>query len=249
MIFAWKPVCFGRGPRRLLLIAAAVLSAAAVGVGSETAGGDLGSGKVPIAAKIVRYATRLVRKYDGNGDGWLEQEEWRQMGGDPRDADANGDRLITLEELTQYVANYSLRRKIRLRSPGPEIQFVFPLLQTHNDAVSLRQQGTTVPAKPPLARPTPKPRFHVPSADLPEGLPQWFVQRDTDGDGQVSLHEFTAKTPRADMSLFSRTDANGDGLLTARECVNAAKSLPAQPPTSGESAGPPGGDAGSGPPL
>lgn len=254
MIFAHNTVRFGGADRLAVLdgrwlwgflwLAVASFSVPIAGLGAELAGPDSSSGKVPIAAKIVRYARRMIVKYERNGDGQLEPEEWRQMGGDAGAADANGDRLITVEEFSQYVANYSLRRKIRLRSPGPEIQFVFPLLQNHNDAVSLRQQET-VPVQPPPAKPPRKPRFYVRPSELPEGLPKWFVDRDTDGDAQVSLHEFTAGTPRADMNLFNRSDANGDGLLTPRECIDAMKTQPTQEPKDVESTGPSGAGSGS----
>jgi hypothetical protein len=230
-------------PRAIALLVAGLFWAAAPASAAELPATDSASGKVPLAAKIVRYATRVVAKYDANANGWLEQDEWRLMGGKPQSADGNGDRLITVEEFAQYVANYSQRRRIRLRSPGPEIQFVFPLLQSHHDAVSLRQQDAA-PDEPPVTRQPPKPRFHVAPSQLPEGLPKWFVDRDRDGDGQLSLHEFTAQTPRADTSLFQRADANGDGLLTARECMRTKKAQPAQTPSGAEptatSAGQPG---------
>lgn len=188
-----------------------------------------------VSAKIVRYARRLVAQYDKDGDRRLEQDEWRRMGGDPRRADANGDGVITLEEMARHVANYSLRRKIRLRSPGPEMKLVFPsILQSPNDAVSLSQQQQPTASPAPEVKRTP--RFHVPKSELPEGLPEWFTQRDADGDGQLTQAEYTEGVPRADMRLFARCDANGDGVVTARECARVAKTLQKKQPAGSESA-------------
>jgi hypothetical protein len=54
-------------------------------------------------------------------------------------------------------------------------------------------------------------------ATLPAGLPDWFLQLDTDNDGQVSLYEWrrSGKT----FTEFALMDRNGDGLLTAEEVM------------------------------
>ena len=51
-----------------------------------------------------------------------------------------------------------------------------------------------------------------------QGLPAWFVQRDTNGDGQVSLYEFCAPNFRdEDLAIFGQLDRNGDGFITLDE--------------------------------
>ena len=51
-----------------------------------------------------------------------------------------------------------------------------------------------------------------------QGLPQWFVLRDRNGDGQVSLYEFAAPGFRdEDLARFGRLDQNGDGFITSDE--------------------------------
>ena len=50
---------------------------------------------------------------------------------------------------------------------------------------------------------------------LPQGLPSWFDELDTDQDGQVALYEW--QTAKKDIKEFTDMDLNGDGLITADE--------------------------------
>ena len=51
-----------------------------------------------------------------------------------------------------------------------------------------------------------------------QGLPTWFVQRDRNGDGQVSLYEFAAPAFHdEDLARFGRLDKNADGFITPDE--------------------------------
>jgi hypothetical protein len=52
---------------------------------------------------------------------------------------------------------------------------------------------------------------------LPKGLPGWFAQLDTDGDGQVSLYEW--RMGNKDLDEFQEMDRNNDGYLTAEEVL------------------------------
>jgi len=61
-------------------------------------------------------------------------------------------------------------------------------------------------------------RYAAPTA----GLPAWFIQRDLNGDGQVSLYEFCAPNfTNEDLVRFSRLDRNGDGFITPNELPQA----------------------------
>jgi Ca2+-binding EF-hand superfamily protein len=59
------------------------------------------------------------------------------------------------------------------------------------------------------------------SSALPKGLPAWFKQLDTDGDGQVALHEWRAAGKNLDE--FHRYDLNGDGFITVEEMQRCMK--------------------------
>jgi hypothetical protein len=57
----------------------------------------------------------------------------------------------------------------------------------------------------------------APAAKYPANLPAWFSEYDTDGDGQVSLHEWMER--EADDREFWRYDLNGDGFITLEELI------------------------------
>jgi hypothetical protein len=69
---------------------------------------------------------------------------------------------------------------------------------------------------------------------LPANAPAWFREYDTDGDGQVSLHEWRARGHS--IEDFQKADLNGDGFLTLKELMRAGLFVPSTgatpPPTA-----------------
>ncbi len=55
-----------------------------------------------IAARYLKYAQSIVAKYDANADGALSPDEWAKMSNPPANADTNGDKRITVEELVDW---------------------------------------------------------------------------------------------------------------------------------------------------
>ena len=55
-----------------------------------------------IAPQYFKYYQELVGKYDKNGDGLLERNEWINMARDPGAADVDGDGRITVEEYARW---------------------------------------------------------------------------------------------------------------------------------------------------
>lgn len=207
------------------------------------------SPQAPIPAKVHRYARRLVQQYDRNLDGKLQQEEWRHMQGQPARVDADGDGVITPDELAQWIAAYGEHRKLRLAYPllateatqeasTPETPVAEPPVASAAAVPTVAARPTEEREKEPSREPVrtaeqpsptgaePKPpgaRFHVSAKRLPAGLPDWFLRRDTDGDGQLSLSEFAPKATAAERQEFARYDLNGDGLMTPGEVIRATK--------------------------
>ena len=82
---------------------------------------------------------------------------------------------------------------------------------------------------------------------FPEDIPDWFVQQDANGDGQVAMAEFehTISWSDAKVRKFNRYDLNKDGIITPQECVNAPDvpaddapaDVPGKEPSSGDGGG------------
>jgi Ca2+-binding EF-hand superfamily protein len=67
-------------------------------------------------------------------------------------------------------------------------------------------------------------RFLTPKERLAKGLPEWFLEKDRDGDGQVSMAEFADEWTADVAAEFNRYDLNHDGIVTAAECLKATES-------------------------
>ena len=73
---------------------------------------SLAQERAPAPAKVVRYAKIMIERYDLNGDGILQQDEWEKMSGLPRAIDIDGDKQITQEELVWHLSRYGQSRTI-----------------------------------------------------------------------------------------------------------------------------------------
>lgn len=218
-----------------------------------------------ISGKVLRYAEKLVAKYDADLDRRLQEPEWRRMSGTPRLADLDGDGILTVEELAQRVASYSRQRTLRLM-PAREAA---TQPATAADAASDAEEGFSQTLEPPLGDEAGKQAgdvessasnpqaaradrsekrngkktkpFYVPPSRLPKGIANWFRERDANGDGQVSMVEYSSKWSQAEALEFARFDKNGDGIIAPEEAVVAGgkrgKNEP--PPVASADAGAP----------
>jgi hypothetical protein len=218
--------------------------------------GKPSSGRTTLpTAKVYRYAERVIRAYDSNGDGQLDTTEWGQLRGDPARIDANRDELLGVQEFANYVTRYAARRRIRLLTPElAESEEEPPLLQP----ISARAASDDVTASPSAGeesgdelrsssssadigaadigpektsgadrKATQRRRdqkYYTPASRFPAGLPSWFHSRDLDGDGQISLAEYSPTMTRSALAEFNRYDRNRDGLITSRELAAGTKS-------------------------
>jgi hypothetical protein len=204
---------------------------------------DFAFGQQPMAipVKVLRYAGHLVEKYDADGDGRLQPEEWKQMDGNPAAADRDGDGLIAVEELARHIADYGAVRRIRLMPSAAEAAERFPSLLSEGLAASgpAGRSGQTVARSPDgsgddlaetpaidapgVASPR---RFTVNPSRLPPGLPAWFLRLDSDGDGQLTQSEFAPTGSPAALQEFDTYDHNRDGIMTAKEAAAGPRRVP-----------------------
>ena len=176
--------------------------------------------------KVARYAQSLFAKYDQNQDGKLQQKEWEQFQGHPELIDLDGDGVVTRDELIDWIADYGRRRN---QSMGvPAIHTAKGMVESGKKSEPDEQADVArVNSESESGAVTAGPRrrdlqYFVPAKRLPAGLPDWFLTRDLDGDGQLTVAEFSPMGLAAELAEFAAYDLNADGILTAKECVRKA---------------------------
>ena len=151
-------------------------------------------------SRAMRYAASLIALYDQDDSGGLDREELAPLQGKWHRADKNSDGFLNQRELADELYSYR-------RHPAGERSWRYgdynPLT---DDATGKRRYR----------------RFRTARERLPAGLPDWFVDRDQDQDGQVKMFEFADVWTDQKLVEFSDLDANGDGVITPREMLSNA---------------------------
>ena len=209
----------------------------------------------PAPAKVLRFADIIIQRYDQNGDGVLQREEWQQMAGTPQAIDLDGDGQITRDELVWFLTHFGHSHTIHrtlpidLREPprfDPANLRLFSPAWQRPGAMQIHQQQNGAPQHLPedgvealiaaneqivdedvfqrlleegqIPSATP---YHVLPVRL-QGVPAWFIRLDRNGDGMVSLIEFSPALRPHEVALFRRFDRNNDGVI----CPNEARMGP-----------------------
>jgi Ca2+-binding EF-hand superfamily protein len=180
--------------------------------------GSSGSGN-PAEAKYRRYAEMLLKQYDKNHNGVLDPEEWSQMRGDWKSADLNGDGKLTVDEITAHLMGYSQRRA-QQTAPVPAVSSSAGPSATTASTTAAAGSGTTTSWRP-AGDGRKAYRFLTPTERLPSGLPEWFLQKQH--DGQVTMADFSSTWNDTVAAEFATYDRNNDGVITAEECLQAEK--------------------------
>lgn len=171
-------------------------------------------------SKIIRYSNYLLNLYDANHDGVLQSSEWKTMHGKPELMDTNGDGEITVEEITRWVAGYGRRKQSGGVTSPESTHDAIPTTKPMTNETDAPPQSAAAPNGERQGERSKETKYYVSPKRLPAGLPEWFVQKDSDGDGQLTFTEYSPNNVAAELIEFESYDLNGDGVVTAKECVN-----------------------------
>ena len=180
------------------------------GPGGAVGGGPPGGGGGDDRDRYRRYAEGMIRQYDKNRDGKLDKEEASQMRSEHQSADVNSDGIITQDELQTKLQSYAGGGSSSGGSSSSEGGRRWGRGSESGD-----NKTAAAPARSSY-------RFTTPAERLPKGLPDWFLRGDGDGDGQVSMAEYTTTWTEQLAAEFLKYDANGDGIITPAECQAVA---------------------------
>jgi Ca2+-binding EF-hand superfamily protein len=192
---------------------------------------------VPVTEADEREALERLQRYDSNRDGYLSAGEISRFSGNPMDFDRNRDGKLSQNELAvryarrregEEEARRDERRDDRRREPEKPIE----VPDVFNGRKSYRISS---------------------GRSLPEGVPGFFTDRDANGDGQVTMAEFSDDWSDEVVARFFESDLNRDGVITSAEALRSVEQSSSAPlvststpaPTSSPSPSPPG----SGPPA
>jgi Ca2+-binding EF-hand superfamily protein len=187
------------------------------------------------------------RSYDQNGDGVLNNDEMPDSLKAERDKwDTNHDGFIDLNEFKAYAQARILEMQTERNGAGFGAGF----------GGQGGSRGGPAPAIPLDDEEDKRPTVYR-AGKMPKDMPAWFVEADTDGDGQVGLYEWRAKG--WPIEQFEQLDRNNDGFITIDEAMRTVKQggsgvLTASaeggseggPSAGGQPGGPPGGPGGFG---
>jgi hypothetical protein len=192
-----------------------------------------------VAGKFRRFAERTIAKYDRDGNGVLKGAELQAAPEAVRQAPRDAQGRVGVDELAEHLAAYARTKSLRRDAQtSPNLPEFAPLLHPStpaNPAGVSQVPGSGKPEEkanasaPQANRQTRERRFHVSPSQLPPGLPDWFLQRDADGDGQLTLSEFAPSGAAATAAEFLRYDLNHDGLVTPQEVLQVVRPTKAAP--------------------
>ena len=195
---------------------------------------DLGSGIEGATSKVDRhmrsYVQSMLKRFDRNHNHVLERSEWEGKPDNPGDKDRDHDGRITVSELA-YRPD-PRERFMRGRMGGMMGMGGMGGGDRYDDEDDSEEDEDKETRRASY-------RFLMAHERLPGGLPDWFVDRDTDLDGQVSMAEYARDWSDSVASEYLKYDANNDGIITPKECLSPSGGHTAAETPSGSPGSPP----------
>ncbi|MFP6671943.1 MAG: hypothetical protein VB857_11050, partial [Pirellulaceae bacterium] len=199
--------------------------------GSSTSGRGSSTGGSSGTDRMAFFANSMMQRYDKNGSGVLEKDEWKEFRTDPSPGDTNKDGKLTKDELTKWMSSRfgqsrggdsSSARSGRGSSGGDSGRGRTSgrggsggERSGRGDSGGSRSRGGSSQPDTPDSY-----RFKTVAERLPEGLPDWFKDNDADGDGQIMMAEYAKKWDAKMLDSFDKFDFDADGVITPQECLD-----------------------------
>lgn len=162
---------------------------------------------VAVTEADEREANDMIRRFDRNRDGVLAGDEISsRFSGNPLDFDRNKDGRLTTSELA---VRYARRREGREESEKSDDR--------------RRDRGRTEQVEIPDVFNGRKSYRATAGRGIPEGLPGFFTDKDANGDGQVTMAEFSSDWSNEVVQQFFTSDLNRDGVITSDEALRAVE--------------------------
>ena len=200
-------------------------------------GSTSGAPSVKVTDRDRAEAEERLRRYDRNRDGFLTPDELSQgrWSDDPMQFDRNRDGKLSVEELA--VRQAERRRRQEAEGGGGQTAAAQQGSGGWGGGSSSGWSRGTDPTAQGGSRGSggatasgnaqePEDRFggaksYRISTSVPNSkdLPSFFTSSDLDGDGQVTLSEFTQSLTDESLAEFQKWDLNGDGIITVREAL------------------------------
>ena len=159
------------------------------------------------ADKIRKWASDIVAKNDKDGNKILEGDELATLGQSSRAADKDGDGKITIDELVQFSTSKSAGTP-SITTPAAAVR---PAIAAKADA---KPSADDTADRVIVNKSRKSYRFKT----TKERQQSWrFASKDANGDGQVSMSEYTSAWTDRTAAEFQRYDKDNDGMITPEE--------------------------------
>lgn len=197
---------------------------------------------VEITAEHRSYAVRLMSKFDKNKNGRLENDEipqdWK-TGNMLKWTDLNQDGRITRTEMQTGASRFRREEELaHARKNDPDLQHCVALAvdlirrfdldrnrtlgkqewqRIGGNVASADANDNGLIVEQELATWLLHRASSQAGADLGEGTPNWFLEADSDLDGQVTYAEFISTQSSEQVTEFLNQDRDSDGIVTPSE--------------------------------